>query len=341
MIHFLVNGDQQIGSGHFRRCLSLAIELRRAGHDVAFFSWSLDPDLENTLRAGDYPVYSIDGENVFELPAYFASLQVSFLIIDSDDRRLSGARWQQDLRSHDICFMFITVDDSAYYYADFVLNQSILALSQNYRGEPSTTFLLGPEYFVFAENFRSKRIEPVKDVGRNVFVGFGAADPAGYTSQVLAAASADTSLNSYTFWVVVGSLNPQWGVIEEICRNSCLTINLYRDVRDLAPVYAACDVSLCSAGLMFWELSLFGVQAMIFAGSSREMQSAKLLNELGYATLALQYGEQFAYSSVADTLKATPVVAPKLRELQRLINPNGIERIVAEVSRFIEERGQE
>ncbi len=341
MIHFLVNGDQQIGSGHFRRCLSLAVELRRAGHEVAFVSWSLDLDLENALCEFDCPIHRVDDQNVSGLPAYFASLPISFLIIDSDDQRLTETTWQRDLRRHDICFMFITVDDSPYYHADFVLNQSILSLSQNYRGEPSTNFLLGPEYFIFTEHFRGKHIEPVRSVGRNVFIGFGAADPAGYTSQILAAASTDASLNDYTFFVAVGSLNPQRDVIEEICRKSSLTINLYRDVRDLSPVYASCDLSLCSAGLMFWELSLFGVQAMLFAASTREMQSAKLLDELEYATLALQYGDKFSYPSVSDTLKTKPVMAPRLQELQGLLNPNGIDSVVAEICKFVDERVHE
>ena len=330
MIFFLVNGDQKIGSGHFGRCLNIARGLK--GQKVTFLSWSLDEKFQDILHGAEIGFQYIAYADLQNLSHALEHQGPGLLVVDSDDPQVFDPAFQKSIRATGMKLMMITVSDRYHFYADIVLNQSILSLEHHYKTEAYTRLLLGPKYFIFDEKYRDLQLCAPKPAGRNVFIGFGAADPMNYAYKILQSIHARGSFQDWNFHVVMGSLNSEDRVhqVKQLAENSDLSVEVYFNARELWKIYETCDLAICSPGRMFWELALYGVQSIVLSSAPREIPSADFLGRHQYAKLALQCDQKWDSGPVTQALLAGEV-APKLVELQDQINPNGLQYLCDEM----------
>lgn len=335
MIYFLVNGDRNIGSGHFGRCLNIARDL--SNHKVTFISWSLDVQFQEVLTSHGISFMKIDCQALGSLAAQLSKIDSGLLITDTDNYQVYEPAFQQSVKGKGLKLMIITVTDEYRYYADIVMNQSILSFEQRFITEEYTKLLLGPKYFIFDERYRFLEPAPIRSVGKTVFIGFGAADPMYYTKQILRSLELIRDFDRWKFNVVLGPLNSGERVeeIRQMAENSQCTIEVFYDVKELRELYDQCDLAICSPGRMFWELALFGVRSLIYSSSEREKPSADYLHRHQYAKLVQHCDESWQDQRLIKELLNQNAIAPKLRELQEQINPNGLKYICEEIEEIV------
>lgn len=331
----MVNGDSKIGSGHFGRCMNIAKGL--SNHQITFISWSLDTQFQETLRDQGISFLHIAPEEAKYLAAKLSDGVRGLLITDTDDLLVYEATFQQSIRAKGLKLMIITVDDRHHYFADRVMNQSILSLEQHFKTEEYTKLLLGPRYFIFDEKYRAMEPKPVRTAGNSVFIGFGAADPKYYSRQILQALETGNGFENWTFKLVLGPLNSDERVAEirQMAEESQWSIEVYYDVKELQELYDQCDLAICSPGRMFWELALYGVRSLIYSSAEREIPSADFLHRHKFATLIQQCDEPWDGQQLLAALDLQDEIAPKLAELQNQINPDGLKYICKEIEETV------
>jgi len=292
-----VNADDKIGSGHFWRSINIANELNKYNIQISFIYSSLSSTLIEILKQNNYASYEASNTE----PDYFIQLiatknvhDSSLLIIDSDNKNFYAKEFQLAIIHSRIKLMIITVNPDFHYYAHILLNQNIIACFQKYSTEDYTHKLFGPEYFIFNKHFRMLGLQPLKPLGKKIFISFGSADICHYTFQLLDEILKAKSLNGFNFYVVVGALNNDYKKIKELFElHSDKRVHLYYNITDVSSVMLHCNMAICAPGLMFWELALMGVRSVLFSGSPREKVIASFLNNNEYACTFHHYDEVF------------------------------------------------
>jgi UDP-2,4-diacetamido-2,4,6-trideoxy-beta-L-altropyranose hydrolase len=337
-----VNAVSKIGSGHFWRCVSIADELSKHNIKILFIYSSLFPALLQTLKQNNYSVYEI--EDI--LPNYFIQIindenrnNNSLLIIDSDNTFFYEKNFQTKIIDSGIRLMIISVNPDFHYYAHVLLNQNIIACYQKYSVENYTRTLLGPEYFIYTPQFRKLDIQPVKQLGKNIFVSFGSADPCHYTLQLVELILRTKSLSQFNFHVVVGALNEDYLKIKAATELHSQRVQLYYNIADVSIIMLQCNLAICSPGLMYWELALMGVRSILFSSSSREKPIADFLHDKGFAYTFHHYDEVFDEAKFELfqnlILNINDTYFNNFSSLRNKINPEGVTKISDEINNLL------
>jgi len=337
-----VNADSKIGSGHFWRCVSIANELSKHDIKILFIYSSLFPALLQTLKQNNYSAYEI--EDV--LPNYFIQMMNdenrdynSLLIIDSDNTFFYEKNFQTEIIDSGIRLMIISVNPDFHYYAHVLLNQNIIACYQKYSVENYTRTLLGPEYFIYTPQFRKLGIQPVKQLGKKIFVSFGSADPCHYTLQLVELILRTKSLSQFNFHVIVGVLNQDYEKIKELLELNSYKVQLYYNIANVSTIMLQCNLAICSPGLMYWELALMGVRSILFSSSSREKPIADFLHYKEFACTFHHYDQVFDETKFELfqnlLLNVNDTYFNNFSLLRNKINSEGVTKISGEIDSLL------
>jgi len=337
-----LNADNKIGSGHFWRCLNIANELIKYNITVKFIYSSLSFFLREILQQSNYCHYEINSVEPHDLIQIIendkTSNSSSLLIIDSDNTYFFKKEFQLSIINSGTGLMIITIDPAFHYYANILLNQNIIASYQNYTTESYTRKLFGPEYFIFNEQFRKIGLRPVKPIGKNIFIAFGSADPCHYTLQLVDRLLKAKCLGKYNFHVVIGALNQDYLKIKELCEQHSDSVNLYYNLSDVSKVMLLCNIAICSAGLMFWELTLMGVRSILLSGSPREKSIAAFLHDKKFAYTFHHFDDIFddAKFKLLENLllNLNEELFNNFSLLRKKLDPEGVSRIGNEINNF-------
>ena len=340
---FYLNANDKIGSGHFWRCLSIANELIKFDVSISFLYSSLHDSLAELLQQNNYSAYQLNditaGNFIEIVNSKNTDNNTSLIIIDSDNISFYKKEFQLNIIGADIRLMLITVNPDFHYYAHIVLNQNIIACHQNYSVENYTRPLLGPEYFIYTPQFRKIGIQPVKPIRKNIFISFGSADPCHFTFQLMNKILNERYFDSFSFHVVVGSLNQDYENIKKLCELHQDHVQLYHNIPDVSNVMLKCDLAICAPGLMYWELALMGVRSVLFSSSLREKKISLFLHDNGYAYTFHQYDEIFndekfeLFRTFLSMIKEEYFY--NFSALRKKINPEGINKICSEIDNVL------
>ncbi len=263
------------------------------------------------------------------------------LIIDSDDKALYESSLQQEIRASETSLMYITIDSTPHYHADIVFNQNILALSQTYTTEPHTRLLLGPNYFVFKEEFRSAG-RPYRDQSiYSMLVAFGGGDQYNLTLKALQV-MLDNSFDALEhIHVVCGGLNPHLEQIRKVAEGvSNGRVSLHVDTQHMMEIMEECDAALISFGLTFWELVVLGVPALVIGSSAREKMLFDALEASRYFYPIGTYDQpdlpQRMHKAMKSVLSGNRKYFKSLPNLQAEVNPRGLENLITEITKILQ-----
>lgn len=339
---FYLNANEKIGSGHFWRCLSIANELSKFNTSISFLYSSLNDALLQKLKQHSYSSYQLNNNTAQDfldiIQTENQDKNSTLLIIDSDNTCFYEKEFQLNIINSGSRLMIITVNTNFHYYAHILLNQNIIACYQNYSAENYTRKLFGPSYFIYTSQFRKLGLQPVKPIGKNIFVSFGSADPCGYTLQLFKKIVNDEFFNSFTFHVVVGALNKDYEKIKALC-NAHDKINLHFNIEVVSSIMLQSNLAFCAPGLMFWELTLMGVKAILFSGSAREKLIGSFLGDSKYAYAFHNYDEILddakfeLLKSLLSNLNEENF--QNFSELRKAIDPKGINKICDEINHIL------
>lgn len=186
MIAILVDGNNQIGIGHYTRCLTIAKALIKEGKDVIFMC-SYDSDLPCLYnKEVNYIVLSnsdVKPWDPLEIGQHIESLNVKLLIIDS--YRIDNSHFAILKK---FCYT-VYIDDLNTYDCDVdcVVNFNLDAQPKKYHNQNFLRRLVfaGIKYYPIAEQLLRKRNRSIKRVVKKVMITSGSTDPKHCISKII------------------------------------------------------------------------------------------------------------------------------------------------------------
>jgi len=353
---FRVDSGFAFGTGHVKRCATLATSLRDRGVDVSFVCRRHARATLDRIRSLGFPVHELPSPPMPQLGSDSASwngvsetqdasdtieklpCNLDWLIVDHYS---CGHAWELAVRPY--CERLAVIDDLARLHdCDLLIDPSWVGDATTTRYDPSsdsvTEMLLGPsyafissDYLAYRDNAR-ERNEPVK----RILVYFGGSDIANLTPLTLRVLTAH-AFSHLAVDVVIGStagnkdgMKPYGSIGERTY--------VHRHLPSLAPLLASADLAIGAVGGTTWERMCLGVPtiAVILADNQRQtgksLAAADLLCLLGEANSV----NGAALAAALSSLLGDPVRRQRMAdECRTLVDGEGVNRIVKTMSELL------
>jgi UDP-2,4-diacetamido-2,4,6-trideoxy-beta-L-altropyranose hydrolase len=299
-IAFRTDASNQIGTGHFMRCLTLADELKKQVADICFISRNLPLHLSEMLNTKGMKLIHLsnyDHEDSIDELAHASWLGVS----QAQDAKatvkaLSGhvydwvvvdhyaldVRWESIVRPNVKNIMVIDDLADRHHDCDILLDQNYYAdMQTRYNGKvPShCQLLLGPNYALLREEFRALReqVEVRSGEVKKVLVFFGGIDPDNYTLQAIdALAEMDAGLKVD---VVIGAQHPFVDMIKDSCARYGFVC--YVQTSRMAELMIKADLAIGAGGSASWERCCLGLPAIVISFAENQIEIVSNLTSIG------------------------------------------------------------
>lgn len=306
MKHVIIRVDASaaMGTGHLRRCLSLAQALCEQGAQVSLVTRALDRVAEQVLRDAPHPVHWLPApsathdmplgseapphaawaglawtQDANETAAALQNLHPDWLVVD---HYAFDARWHEALRQALGCRLLV-IDDTA----DRSLAPDAL-LDHNWAPDHRTKYagrftreprwLAGPRYALLSPAYRTAPRYHFQPEVRSLGIFMGGTDPGGVSARVLAACRAAGFVGAIE--VMSTSANPQLAALRAACDASPGT-TLTLDLPNLAAFFARHDLQIGAGGGATWERCCIGAPTIAIAVAANQSAVVPGLQSLG------------------------------------------------------------
>jgi UDP-2,4-diacetamido-2,4,6-trideoxy-beta-L-altropyranose hydrolase len=302
-IAFRVDASNQIGSGHFMRCLTLADALKQSGANIRFVSRYLpDRSCEMLLERG-YEFVGLNSKSIDEdidelTHAHWlgCSQQVDakdtvqalsdrewdWIIVD---HYALDVRWETVLRSSSK--HILVIDDLAdrLHDCDTLVDDNLFPdIETRYINKVPTycRLLLGPKYVPLRNEFLQLREKSDfrNGVVKRILISFGGIDADNYTSWVIEALI-NTRARDLVIDVVLGAQNPSRKQIQDDCDKYGL--NCYVQTNQMANLMKEADLAIGAAGYTSYEFVAMKLPAILIPVSDIQTIFAKEMESKGVA----------------------------------------------------------
>ncbi len=354
-----VDASQEIGTGHFMRCLTLADGLKQRGAKVYFVSRYLPAHLVRLLETNGHRLLKLadDGGEASDGDLPHAHWLGTSQELDAEEciGLLSGQSWDWLVVDHyalDVVWetnlrrmanKILVIDDLAdrQHDAQILLDQNLYPdMGQRYVGLVSNRCraLLGPNFallrreFVEARAATSSRNSEV----RKVFVFFGGSDLTNETEKALASIAA-LSKQDFSVDVVVGAGNSRYEVIKDICM-SMRGIRLHCQIDNMAQLMSEADLSLGAGGSTTWERCALGLPALVLSVADNQIAIADGVDKAG-AQRHLGLSKNVSVTQLTAAIEEIVSLPKFLVEMSRsaaaLVDAEGCKRVINAMEEFL------
>lgn len=281
---FRIDVSPSTGTGHLRRCLTLAHELKEQGAEVLFAcrlkSFNIEKHMAHIAVGWEEYDWSLTPEeDARKVIQSCRKYQVDAVIID---HYRADETYQRNL--HESGVKWLQFDGAARcpFWADWILNISPAASESLYEGlirRKKTRFLLGPRYAPLRREFRKCHVrQPQSGAVRTILLTFGGGDDRGATIFCLEAIRAID--NNIEIIILLSSANPNMDDIVEW--NQGDRIRVIIDAEKTADYMASADLAITAGGMTVFELAALGIPVMILQIADNQVPIARAWQERGY-----------------------------------------------------------
>lgn len=272
MILIRADTNEQIGTGHVMRCLSIAHSLVEKGEDVLFVT--ADHKGDGLIMQNGFVPSCLESEwrdLEAELPALIElikSTQPQFLLIDS---YFVTERYFECLAPFTkLAYM----DDlnKARWDIDYLINYNIFAAVFDYSwyNGTRTELLLQPQYAPLRAEFRGRPKHEIKEEVTDILISAGGADPQGISVQLMREVCPNWP--DVRFHFIIGALNPQMDAIKKLAGGN---IVLHINETHMADLMELCDIAVSAAGSTLYELCACGTPTIAFTLADNQIIAAE------------------------------------------------------------------
>ena len=340
-----VDASAAIGTGHLKRCQSLAQALIEAGADVRFVCRALDAVAATVLGDSGIPTLWLPAPAQTFTPAPDAPPHAAWAGVpqgqDADDTANTLADWRPDTvvvdhyafdagwhqAVHDaLGCRLLVIDDTAdrALAADALLDHNWAPDHRaKYAGRlpRDPLWLCGPRFALLASAYRGVARYRFHDAVRSIGIFMGGTDPGGVSARVLAACRSAGFGGPVE--VVSTSANPQLTALRDACQrdgNTTLTL----DQPDLATFFAHHDLQIGAGGGATWERCCIGAPTVALALVANQSAVVPGLAALG----AVRAADEATLPGVLHELIADPAARQSLAErAAALVDGRGAQRV--------------
>lgn len=356
-IAFRADASVQIGTGHVMRCLTLAEELRRQGHQCLFVCRDHKGNLADLIGQKGFELYMLPTPHLSEDFAEEGSglphadwLGVS-LQLDADqtkgallghnpdwlvvDHYSLDARWEGQFT--DIVSRIMVIDDLADrdHECDVLLDQNLGRQSEDYneRVPLGCQTLIGPQYALLRPEFselRSASLERRRPPElKRILISLGGIDQRNVTGQVLEALSQSILPQDTLLDIVMGRAALHLESIKKLATNIPFDTKVNVGVSDMAMRMYRADLAIGAAGGTAWERCSLGLPSILLILAENQVSGAKALVDAGAAmTPGKGSALTAALSSMLDSLNKDSGLLTKMAEAgAKLTDGKGAEKV--------------
>lgn len=351
------DASREIGTGHLRRCLSIADALKQAGAEVRFVirrlddvgaaafgtssfavNWLPAPDGEQTRAGPDAPSHlhwaGVDPlADAVETAEALRTWDPALVIID---QYAFDARWHDEVRGRLGCRL-MAIDDLAdrLLAVDVLLDANLANHAHKYAGRLNTParILGGPRFAILGEAYRSQAPYAFSADVRSIGIFMGGTDPGGTSRRALVACREAGFAGPVE--IVSTSANPHLSALTAACATDAHAL-LTLDLPDLAAFHARHDLQIGGGGTANYERCLMGAPGVAVTLAANQLAVVPQLAARGALRAArLEGGPDWPGLEDAPTLAdavrdliADPVARQALSDSGRaLVDGRGTERI--------------
>lgn len=311
-VAFRADASVQIGIGHVMRCLTLADELTRQGHECRFICREHEGHLGDLIASKGY------GLTLLAVPS---GNEWGPRDSNSDDYALwLGVPWQEDARqtldsltqwkpdwlvvdhyaldveweralANDVVNIMV-IDDLANrpHECAMLLDQNLGREVADYNELLSTDCrrLIGPRYALLRPEFlelreRSLNRRQYPELKR-ILISLGGVDATNVTGQVLEALAESALPSNIELDIIMGDAAPYLDEIRQQADRLPFKAAVSKNVKDMAERMCLTDLSIGAAGGTSWERCCLGLPAVLVVLAENQVAGAKALGASGAAS---------------------------------------------------------
>ncbi|WP_412470484.1 MULTISPECIES: UDP-2,4-diacetamido-2,4,6-trideoxy-beta-L-altropyranose hydrolase [unclassified Halobacteriovorax] len=269
---FKVDASEDIGYGHFFRCLNLAKFLYANNYDISFLCQSEKGNINHIIPKEFHKIET----NIFgyvdpsEVISIIRNKSIDFLIMDNYEIDYFYEKAILEQTS----VKYLALDDiGREHYCDIIVDQNINAHESQYINDRVKKVLCGLEYVILGNHFLSniENIKPRKSINK-VLVFFGGSDMTQETKKVLdALCECDYNLN---FTVI----SKEAKELRELYHN-LKNISYFEFVDNMATTMLEHDLMFGAYGTTTWERFYLGLPSACVTIADNQEENAKYLTQ--------------------------------------------------------------
>jgi len=298
-IVFRVDSSLSMGAGHIMRCLTLADELTKQKHQVAFICRDL---IGNLISSIEYSVLKLPRNSDFKSDDLYLNWlgetlekdaeQTSKVIPDNTDVLIIDSyaldiRWHKYLRKDTEKIMVIDDLANRQFDCDILLNQNLGVQKKNYNNKVSSDcrLLLGCNYALlrpeFAE-FRNQALKKRKNTKeiKNILVSVGGSDTKNLTYDILQCLD---GLDGFDIVVVLGETSPYNNMIKSYAKDR--NVEVVINTNNMAELMLDADLAIGAGGSTSWERCCLGLPTLLYITADNQRKIAVELELLSTVTI--------------------------------------------------------
>lgn len=278
---FRFNVGNEVGAGHFFRCLSIAEKLIEKKLKVIFIINDKN-DIESYLKNKKISVYLLnekkEEKRILECKKLVKN--ISKLIIDLP---FHNELYSKKLKNY---FKLVIIDDigGKKISSEILVNGSVVKEFQNYSlDKRKTKFFSGSKYMILRSQFVKIREDiKLKKKIKNILIVFGGSDEKNITKKIL-----PYFLDkSYNITILLGPSNKFKNELEEIVLKNKL-IKIVSNENNIAKLFAKHDLIISSSGITSYELACLGITSIFIPMDKYQEKTSRKFEKLGFG---INYG---------------------------------------------------
>ena len=270
-IAIVVNANNQIGTGHIYRCLSIASRL--LFHDVVFILNQTQELGIKIIKNNNYPYKTYYDEIEFNkiLDEYSPNIIINDILDTSSD-------YIQKLKDKN--YFVINFEDlgAGAKKADLVFN----ALYE-YKTKEKNIYT-GNNYYILNDDFYLETPKIIKKEVKTVLITFGGTDSNNFTKKVIQAILKTNYSQKIIVILGMGYPNKQ-KIINEY--NNIPNIEFFENVANISQYIAMADIIFTSAGRTMYEVCSLGVPTICLCQNKREKMHVFCTRKNGFINMGL------------------------------------------------------
>jgi UDP-2,4-diacetamido-2,4,6-trideoxy-beta-L-altropyranose hydrolase len=302
-----VDASVQMGTGHLRRCMTLAESLREGGYEPTFVTRDLGLDNAATLAATGHAAITLPPPNAAfasgaNLPPHAAWAEVGWehdaaqtiaalrtlapaiLVVD---HYAFDSRWHEAVAG-DLEAPLVAVDDlgDRPLAVSLIVDPTMASHADKYRlSAPWHPRILGgPQYALLAPAYSRLPAPTVRERVQTVGLFMGGSDLAN-ASEIAWQATRSALGPAVQVTIATTSANPHKARLEDLATSDNAT-TLLVDLPDLAGFFASHDLQIGAGGGATWERCCAGAPTILVAFADNHLPVARPLHEMGVLLLS-------------------------------------------------------
>ena len=322
-----VEMGNNIGYGHFFRCLALAEEFIKKRRKVIFITNS--KDIKKHLKK-NIPFFMLKGkiesDRIKECKKL--SQKIKFWIFDLPKE---NKRYSFHFKKYDSAIIYDLGNIDV--YSKLLINGGIVKKFQKYNHNNKTKFLIGPKYMILRKNFYKNRLENMvcKKKIKKILLTFGGNDDKDLSSKIL------SKINTKKYQVSV-LLGPTYKFRKKIqtIANSNKNIKIISNSKNTSILFRKFDLVLATPGITIYELACLGIPTILISINEVQQTVAKYFHKI---KIGINYGfwedDILKLEKIIESLQEEKIRNNMKKTGQKTVDGKGIFRVSNTIDDFL------